>query len=95
MKVCRNCGCTDDDCRQCWEKTEVPCYWIEENLCSACGFPNEERTSESWNNVFPYIILNPDGWDRANWQFSWYEEKISFQEFNRRAIQSTVAWSSL
>jgi hypothetical protein len=34
---CRVCGCTDDDCRQCIEKTGEPCYWVEEDLCSACA----------------------------------------------------------
>lgn len=33
---CRVCGCTDDNCRQCIEKTGQPCYWVEEDLCSAC-----------------------------------------------------------
>ena len=33
---CRSCGCTDDDCRQCIEKTGEPCYWVKEDLCSAC-----------------------------------------------------------
>jgi hypothetical protein len=34
---CRVCGCTDDDCHQCIEKTGKPCYWVEEDLCSACA----------------------------------------------------------
>lgn len=34
--TCRVCGCTDDDCRQCIERTGEPCYWVEEDLCSAC-----------------------------------------------------------
>lgn len=34
--VCRVCGCTDDDCSQCVEKTGEPCSWIERDLCSAC-----------------------------------------------------------
>lgn len=33
---CRACGCTDEDCRQCIQKTGQPCYWVEEDLCSAC-----------------------------------------------------------
>jgi len=33
---CRICGCTDDDCRQCVEKTGHPCHWVEKDLCSAC-----------------------------------------------------------
>ena len=35
-RKCRVCGCTDDDCRQCIEKTGEPCCWIEKDLCSAC-----------------------------------------------------------
>jgi len=36
-RICLKCGCTDDNCRHGIEKTGVPCYWIAENLCSACG----------------------------------------------------------
>lgn len=36
QQVCRICGCTNDDCRQCIEKTGHPCYWVEPDLCSAC-----------------------------------------------------------
>jgi len=34
---CRICGCTDDDCRQCIEKTGASCFWVEPDLCSACA----------------------------------------------------------
>lgn len=34
---CRVCGCTDNDCRQCIAKTGKPCYWVAEDLCSACA----------------------------------------------------------
>ena len=33
---CRVCGCTDDDCTECVERTGIPCTWVEEDLCSAC-----------------------------------------------------------
>jgi len=36
-RICLKCGCTDDDCRACIKKTGEPCYWIGDNLCSACG----------------------------------------------------------
>jgi hypothetical protein len=36
---CRVCGCTQNDCSQCIEKTGSPCYWISEDLCSACAVP--------------------------------------------------------
>jgi len=35
-RKCRICGCTDGDCRQCVEKTGIPCHWVEKDLCSAC-----------------------------------------------------------
>lgn len=33
---CRVCGCTDDNCDGCVERTGAPCSWVEEGLCSAC-----------------------------------------------------------
>jgi ParB/RepB/Spo0J family partition protein len=36
VRTCRKCGCTEDDCSQCIEKTGRPCHWIAEDLCSAC-----------------------------------------------------------
>lgn len=33
---CSKCGCTEDDCSSCVEKTGAPCWWVEPNLCSAC-----------------------------------------------------------
>jgi hypothetical protein len=36
-RTCHQCGCTDDDCRQCIENTGKPCHWVSENLCSACA----------------------------------------------------------
>jgi hypothetical protein len=34
IKACRVCGCTDD--RACMT-TAGPCYWVEDDLCSACS----------------------------------------------------------
>ncbi len=39
VRACRVCGCTDNDCRQCIERTGAPCRWVAADLCSAC----EER----------------------------------------------------
>lgn len=33
---CRVCGCTDDDCTECVERTGQPCWWVEPDLCSGC-----------------------------------------------------------
>jgi hypothetical protein len=52
---------------------------------------NEElKTSAQWQELLSEIIIvDPDGWDRDNFQFSWYEELITEGEYNRRMIYST------
>ena len=58
---CRVCGCTDDDCRICIQRTGRPCHWVEPDLCSACDstFPaspvagSEPRPSGSVCNSKP------------------------------------------
>lgn len=52
--ICRQCGCTDDDCRECFIRTGGPCFWVEPDLCSACrdlneGYPRgRRRRRHSW-----------------------------------------------
>lgn len=38
---CKKCGCTDDDCSVCVEKTGRACVWTADDLCSACVEPHE------------------------------------------------------
>jgi hypothetical protein len=55
---------------------------------------NEEevKTSQDWQTLYPDpLVLDPDGWDRKNFQFSWYEEKITHKEYIVRLIGSTCA----
>jgi hypothetical protein len=47
------------------------------------------KTSAEWYVDYPIEILDPDGWDRNNYQYSWYEELITFEEFDRRVMKST------
>jgi hypothetical protein len=36
--ICRTCGCTETDA--CTDvATGLPCHWVAEGLCSACGGP--------------------------------------------------------
>lgn len=35
-RTCRICGCTNEDCRLCIQKTGEPCHWVAADLCSAC-----------------------------------------------------------
>lgn len=45
VRRCRKCGCTDDDCSQCIQKTGHPCHWVEEDLCSACESEDQQVSS--------------------------------------------------
>lgn len=52
-----------------------------------------KRTSAEWSHsdeYSHYIILDPDGWDRVNWEYSFYQELISRHEFERRMTLSTI-----
>jgi hypothetical protein len=48
------------------------------------------KTSAEWVKDVSYRILDPDGWDRANYDYSFNKEKITFAEFQRRLFSSTI-----
>lgn len=50
------------------------------------------KTSAEWQLEYPQIkVLDPDGWDRSNFQYSWHEEKIDLEEYNKRVSYSTIS----
>lgn len=55
-RVCRVCGCTDDNCIQCVRKTGRPCHWVEEDLCSACAPAEADLVTPS-----PLVVAPADG----------------------------------
>ena len=51
----------------------------------------EKKTSDEWQKLHPEILVfDPDGWDRKNFQFSWYEEEITKSEYFERVVNSTI-----
>jgi len=53
------------------------------------------KTSEQWFEIYKVEngdchITDPDGWDRTNFDYSWFEEEISFQDFEQRMARSTA-----
>jgi hypothetical protein len=50
------------------------------------------KTSEQWQKKFKkkILVLDPDGWDRQNFERSWKKEKIALAEFKRRCEKSTL-----
>ena len=49
------------------------------------------KTSEEWQALKPDAqVIDPDGWDRkGDFHYSWYEEKITEQEYDNRVMVST------
>lgn len=49
------------------------------------------KTSAEWQEKFPNpLVYDPDGWDRKNFYYSWFEERITQQEYERRVMNSTL-----
>ncbi len=48
-----------------------------------------KKTSEEWSKSSNFKVLDADGWDRSNFKFSWHEEKITKEEFEKRMFTST------
>ena len=57
---------------------------------------NTLKTSQQWCSLVPakyqLSIMDPDGWDRQNWHYSYFEELISFDEFMMRVCNSTISF---
>lgn len=56
-----------------------------------------KKTSAAWYNYIKYCkvpieILDPDGWDRSNFNYSFNIEEISNKEFYNRLTNSSIQW---
>ena len=49
-----------------------------------------KKISSEWIKEYNVKILDPDGWDRKNYDYSFNKEKITREEFERRLVRSTV-----
>lgn len=55
--------------------------------------PNWCKTSQQWvEELYPAgnPVLDPDGWDRKDFEYSWHQEPISRDEFEKRLMNSTL-----
>lgn len=51
----------------------------------------KKKTSAEWAaEQVGILILDPDGWCREHYEYSWYKELITFDEFSNRLLKSTV-----
>lgn len=81
--TCQVCGCTEDDCSGCIEKTGGPCQWIDEEktICSACVGEIDQREKITYNlsHIEAHALCAAFGASYSN-----------FSEFNRWKIYDTV-----
>jgi len=52
-----------------------------------------KKTSSEWaaeRTGTRLVILDPDGWDRSDWQYSFFKEPITEREFLTRLSESTI-----
>lgn len=58
-RKCKMCGCTDNDCRQCIKRTGRPCYWFDQDLCSACATSPLFKAAPGYppNPILRYRVL--------------------------------------
>ena len=50
-----------------------------------------KKVSSEWIKKYNYKILDPDGWDRKNYDYSFNKEKITRVEFEQRLAISTIS----
>lgn len=55
------------------------------------------KTSQEWHDElqvkYPnFMVMDADGWDRKNYQYSWHVELITNEEFQSRVSRSTCMW---
>ena len=52
----------------------------------------QRKTSKNWLKLDKYkgiIIIDPDGWNRQNYTYSFEKQRITQREFERRLSHST------
>lgn len=55
----------------------------------------DKHTSEEWQKIYPSPkVIDPDGWDRKNYTYSWHQELIDEKEYHLRVMRSTCRWDS-
>jgi len=59
----------------------------------------ERKTSQEWYAEIKeregVEILDPDGWDRTNFMYSFHEERVAEDEFRKRLSLSTCKFEKI
>lgn len=76
-RTCRSCGCSDVDAcvvveapARAWNQPGQPCWWVEDNLCSACTDRVDPRLIWRHGGEHPGQQAEPLSW-RHKATFAW------------------------
>ena len=61
----------------------------------ARGGKMELKTSEEWQRLCKIEVLDPDGWDRKNFQFSWHEKIFPEQSLKKDLAHRLVLFREI
>lgn len=51
---------------------------------------NPLKTSSDWSQRLGIVVIDADGWDRSNYDYSYHVELISYDEYMVRKSQSNT-----
>jgi hypothetical protein len=84
VRRCRACGCTDDDCSYCIERTGSPCYChvadgieVEEDLCSACAEGLGNLSGEIVQRIPPAVACSGDSMFLAGQHWAYVDRVLA------------------
>ena len=61
----------------------------------AFSLQDTKRSSKDWQELYPdVVVLDPDGWNRKDYDNSWNEE-ITLAEYNKRLAFSTCMFKTV
>ena len=56
-------------------------------------FRKKKLSSTMWSNLLDILVMDPDGWDRKNFDVDW-NKKITLKMFLSKASESTCQYSN-
>ena len=69
------------------EQRELEVFEVE--YVSEIGYKSSNEWAKLAFDSRGLVILDPDGWDRRNYEYSFHQELISEEEFENRLLKST------
>ena len=77
-KKCKECGCTDNN--SCVDKNGNPCYWQEDDLCSACKLFTFTTYKPQWRKGKQIKQMKAHNYSKIEVDLTEDEQNILFRQ---------------